>query len=251
MDQLTALQLIIYALANFGAAILSGIAGGGGGFINVPLLIFLGLSPAQAVATGKIPGLAVSLGSLGGLKGTQPKSKKQLVAIMAVALIIGLIAPLFITRLGSDIYRYILAGLLLAMIPVLIYKKIGLAGQNPSPSKQGLGYGLLILALGLQGIFGAGLGTLVNVVFMTFLGMTALEANLAKRYSQVILNSVIVLGVLLTGLIVWQVALVGIFSAGLGGYIGGKLAVKRGNSFVIGVFIILMLVSAIGLLLGW
>lgn len=251
IEHLSTLQLIVYLLASFMTAILSGIAGGGGGFINVPLLIFFGLSPAQAVATGKITGLSLSVGSLGGLKGTPLKSKRQLAVIIGLALAVGLVAPFFIKNLDNTLYRQILAVLLLAMIPVVLFKKLGRAEEEPSPGKQVVGYGLLIFALGLQGIFGAGMGTLVNVVLMAFLGMTALEANLTKRYSQVILNVAIVLGILLSNLIVWQIALAGILSSGAGGYVGGKIAVRKGNNFVLYVFAILMFISAVGLLLGW
>lgn len=80
--------------------------------------------------------------------------------------------------------------------------------------------------------------------------MSALQANVTKRYSQLILNTVIVLGLLGSGLIVWKVAVVGIISAGLGGFIGGKTAAKRGNGFVMTIFVVLMFVSALGLLFG-
>ncbi|HVI60560.1 MAG TPA: TSUP family transporter, partial [Candidatus Saccharimonadales bacterium] len=132
---MSSLQLIIYAAAAFGAAILSGIAGGGAGFINTPLLIFFGLSPAQAVATGKLTGLSLSVGSLGGLQSIPKKSKKELVAIMALAFVIGLAAPFVITNLDSAVYRRLLGILLLAMIPVLLFKKIGQVEQKSSRLK--------------------------------------------------------------------------------------------------------------------
>jgi uncharacterized membrane protein YfcA len=102
----------------------------------------------------------------------------------------------------------------------------------------------------LQGVFSGGLGTLVSVVLMSMLGMTATEANVTKRWSQLILNSTIVVGVLFSGLIVWQVLLVLIPLSILGGYLGGKIAVKKGNKFVLDVMIILMVISALLLIFG-
>lgn len=245
-----AVQFVVYFFVTFLTSILSGIAGGGGGFINTPLLIFFGLSPAQAVATGKLPGLSVSIASLGSMRNTRIKSRKELVAIIALALVIGLIAPILITNLDSELYRRLLAVILLIMIPVLIIKRVGHTEKHVTSVKKILGYVLLVPALCLQAVFSAGMGNLVNAVLMSYLGMSALEASITKRYSQVVLNVVIVLGVLFSSLIVWPLALIGILSSAIGGYIGGRMAVKQGDIFVMRIFIVLMFISAIGLLIG-
>jgi uncharacterized membrane protein YfcA len=250
MEHVSLWLLALYSIVCFGSSILSGIAGGGAGFITTPFLILLGLTPAQAIATGKVTGLSVSAASLTGLRGVAPTSKKLLISIMTLAFVIGIGAPLVITNLDSDTYRRILGVLLLAMIPVLLFKKIGHATHHPSRAKEIAGYALLAVTLGMQAVFSAGMGTLVNVVLMAFLGMNALEANITKRYSQVILNAVIVLGVLGSGLIVWQIAIAGVISGAAGGYIGGKIAVKKGNRFAVSVFVGLMFVSALALLFG-
>ncbi len=245
------LELACYAVVSFATAILSGIAGGGAGFINAPLLILFGLSPAQAVATGKLTGLSVALSSLSGLRGvTARQSKKQLAVIIGLALLVGLLAPLAITNLDSTLYRHILGVIMFAMIPVLLLKKLGHTATQPSTQRQAIGYGLLIPALLLQGIFGAGMGTLVNIVLMACMGMSALESSVAKRYSQAVLNIVIILGVFTSHLIVWQAALIGIVTSALGGYIGTRLAVRRGNALVAGTLITLTFASAIFLLVS-
>lgn len=51
---------------------------------------------------------------------------------------------------------------------------------------------------------------MVNIALM---GMTALEANLTKRWPQLILNTAIIFGVVGSGLILWHVAVVGVISA--------------------------------------
>lgn len=247
---LTNIDLVIYGVATFFTAIVSGIAGGGGGFVTTPLAIFLGLSPAQAVASGKIGGLAISVSSLQGMKGVKVKSKKQLAVIMVMAFVIGAAAPFFITRLDSELYRTILGVLILLMIPVIMFKKVGQSSHQPTSLQTALGYGSLVFAFALQAVFSGGMGSLVNLALMGFIGMTALEANVTKRYSQLILNSVIVIGVLFTGLIYWPIVLVGVVASYTGGFIGGKLAVKRGNKFVITVFVILMFGAAMELLFG-
>lgn len=244
-------RLAIYASASIVMSIFSGIAGGGGGFVMTPLQIFLGLTPAQAVSTGKIGGLMITIGSLGGMRSVSKKlSWRKIVPIMILAFVVGLAVPFVIRSLDSEVYRVTLGVILLLMVPVMLLKKIGIKPHVPSMGQKIAGGFLLTSALALQGAFSGGLGTLVNVVLMGMLGMTATEANVTKRWSQLILNTTVVVGVLFSGLIVWQVAAVGAITTFIGGYIGGKIAVKRGNQFVMNIMIILMIISALILIFG-
>lgn len=247
---ISGIELVVYSIASLLTSIAGGMSGGGGGFIMTPLLIFLGLSPAQAVATGKISGLAVTLGSLQGLKAHKVKDKRLVYIVCALAFIVGLLAPFAITNLNSDLYRRLLGVILLLMIPVLSLHKPGSQHRELSKGRQAFGFVTLILALGLQAVFSGGLGTLVVIVLMTLMGLSPLDANVTKRMSQVLLNSVIVLGVLGSGLIVWKVAAVGVVTCLLGGLIGSRIAVKRGDEFVKRILIIFVCIAALELLFG-
>lgn len=250
MEAISHIDWVIYGAAVFITAIFSGIAGAGGGFIMTPLLIFLGATSAQAVSTGKFSGLAVSIGSLSGLRKVKIHSKRTVLVIVAMALIAGLLAPFVIVNLDNEVYKTLLGILLLVMIPVLYIKKVGQRMTKPGSKKRFLGYALVGLSLWLQGVFSGGVGTFVNVALMGFLGMTALEANVVKRYSQLILNSVILLAVFYTGLVIWPIAIIGSVMALIGGYIGGKLAFKSGDIFVMNIFMIFMLISGVALIIG-
>jgi uncharacterized membrane protein YfcA len=232
-------------------AVFSGIAGGGAGFVTTPLQILLGLTPAQAVSTGKLTGLGIVVDSLRGMHERKGRvSKRRVLQVMVLVLGIGLLAPFVIRSLDAQFYRILLGVVILLMVPVVIIKKVGQFAHQPSRNKRFLGAGLLAVALLLQGIFGGGLGTLVNVVLMGLLGMTATDANITKRWSQLILNVTIVIGVVLSHLIVWQLVLVGMPVTLIGGYLGGKLAVRNGNQFVINVMVTLMVISGLALIFG-
>lgn len=244
-------ELVLFAFAGFGMAILSGIAGAGGGFIMTPLGIFLGLTPAQSVSTGKFSGLSVTIGSLFGMKDARKRvSWSRIVPIMILSFIVGLAVPFVIKSLDADVYRKTLGVILLLMIPIMIFKKVGINPGDPRPWQRILGGGLLTLALILQGVFSGGLGTLVNVVLMSMMGMTAVEANITKRWSQLILNVTVIAGVIGSGLVLWNVAAVGVCSTFFGSVIGGKMAVKKGDAFIMRIMISLMFISAIGLLVA-
>jgi uncharacterized protein len=243
-------QLAIYGVGGFAMAVLSGIAGMGAGFLTVPLAILLGLSPAQAVASGKFNGLGVAIGSLSGMGETSESvSKRRVIPVMVLAFAVGLLAPFIIKSLESDFYRITLGLLLLAMVPFVIYTKVGLRSYHPARWQKYTGGVLLTLTLGLQAVFSGGIGALVNLVLMGMLGMNALEANVTKRWSQLILNTTIVVGLLSSGLILWQVAAVGFACTFVGSFIGGHLAATRGNRFIMHVMAFLMITAGLGLLL--
>jgi len=216
-----------------------------------PLLIFLGFSPAQAISTGKINGLAITLGSLAGMRSEHGiLSRRKVAPVMILALAVGLLVPFVIRGLESDFYRVLLGVFLLLMIPVMVLKKIGVRPHRPTTAQKIGGGVLLTAALFLQGAFAGGLGTLVNVVLMGMLGMSATEANMTKRWSQLVLNVTVVIGVLASGLIVWYLLIVAVPTTLIGGYIGGHLAVKKGDQFVVNVMVALMAVSALWLIFG-
>jgi uncharacterized membrane protein YfcA len=243
--------LVLYGIAGFFMSILSGIAGAGGGFVMTPLGILLGLTPAQAVSSGKFSGLSITIGSLFGMKKAHGRvSKARVIPIMILAFIVGLAVPFVIKTLDSEVYRVTLGIILLLMIPVMIIKKVGIKSHQTSKWQKALGGGLLTLALVLQGVFSGGLGTLVNIVLMSMLGMTAIEANITKRWSQLILNVTIIIGVLWSGLLVWPVVAVGVTSTFFGSMLGGKIAVDRGDALILRVMIGLMFISAIALIAG-
>ncbi len=244
-------ELFIFGVAGFVTSILSGITGGGGGFIMTPLGIFFGLSPAQAVSTGKFSGLSVTIGSLFGMRKAHGRvSKNRIIPVMVLAFLVGLIVPFVIKTLDNDVYMVALGIIFILMIPIMIIKKVGIVPRKPDLKRRILGGGQLTLALLLQGVFSGGLGTLVNVALMSMMGMTALEANITKRWSQLILNITIIVGVIGAGLIVWQVMLVGIFSTFFGSILGGRMAVNKGDEFIMKVMVALMFISGVALIVG-
>lgn len=244
------LSLALYGFVCLFVSFFSGAAGAGGGFIVTPLAIILGLTPAQAVATGKVSGFSLSVAAVSGMKRKPQRSKRLIIVICLLALVTGLIAPRIIVQIDNDTYRTIIGTLLLLLIPLLIWKSVGLKNNVKSRKREILGLLVLEFFLLIQGVFSTGLGTFVSITLMTLFGMDAIDANVTKRISQITLNAVITLGLIGTGLIVWKVAIAASICSVAGGYLGGKTAIKKGNSFVMAVFIIMMFLSGVFLLVG-
>lgn len=244
-------ELAVYAVTALIVSVLSAIAGSGGGFVLTPLAILFGLSPAQAVSTGKLLGLTVAAGSLAGMGEVRYSvSKRRVIPVLILALVIGLIAPFIIRSLRSDVYLVVLGVILLLMAPMVVFKKVGLERKDTKRPHRVAGGFLLSLAMMLQAVFGGGLDSLVNIVLMSMMGMDATEANVTKRWAQIVMCLAIIFSLIGSGLIVWQLAMAGMCGSLLGSFVGGRLAIKRGNAFIMHVSVVLMVISGITLILS-
>lgn len=242
-------KLIIVGVVGFLLAIVSGIAGGGGGIIMTPMLILLGLSPAQAISTGKLAGLSMAVGSLTGMKAKGKFNKKITLVMIVLSVVIGMVSARLIVNIDEGIYMKVIGVLLILIAPLLYIKKIGHSSQDTSGTKKVLGWLGITVFLVLQGVFSSGLGILVNVAMMAGLGMSVIESNVTRRITQLVMNSVIIVGVFGSGLIVWSVAFVCIFVNLIGSTIGGRIAVKKGDAFVSHALVVLTIVSGVALLI--
>lgn len=241
-------KIIVLGTVSFLTSLLSAIGGGGGGFIMTPFYIFMGLPPQNAIATGKIGGLGTTLGSLNGLFSAKVHRWNIVIPVMLLAALAGILSPIAITHLDNDLYRKLIGILLIALIPIMVIKKIGVVQKVPTKIGKLIGGPILFLTLILQGIFSSGMGTLVVISLMSFFGLRALEANITKRFAQILLNGIIVISLLGSNLIIWKVALVVFATNYVGGHLGSKLAVKKGDQFIMQIFIVLMFFSALGLI---
>jgi uncharacterized membrane protein YfcA len=243
-------QLLLYGVVCFGVSVLCGIAGTGGVFVMMPLAVFLGLTPAQAAATGKIPALSVALGSLSGLRGHSRISHWRVLPLIVLALLVGLLTPLCIKVLDQAAFRIFFGLLLLILVPVVLHKRVGVKPSKPSRWQRGTGVMLLSGTLLFQGALSGGLGTLVNVLLVGMLGMTPREANVTKRWSLLVLNITVIAMVFSSGMIDWQLAAVGAVTGFAGSYIGGHIGLHKGDAFVMHVTVFLMAVGGVELLIS-
>lgn len=77
---------VLIFLVAFVASVLSGIAGGGMGFVTTPFWLVLGMSPAQGGATGAFMATGMSISSVMAFRTSEhfPKDKKLLGVLLVV-----------------------------------------------------------------------------------------------------------------------------------------------------------------------
>lgn len=240
--------VVLTFFVGFAASMLSGMSGGGGGFIMIPYLIFIGLPPANAIATAKMGGIGVVVGALSVFKGQGLVRKKLVVPLMAITFVCSLVSAWLIPRIDPDLFANIIGLALIALTPTLFIKKASLRPGARTTPWIVAGFVLYTVFSFLQTLIGSGIGTILLVVLMLLFGLNALESNATKRVAQSVQAVVLFVLLALQGLVVWAYGFAGLVGSLIGSRIGARLAIKKGETLVRAALAFAMATSGIALL---
>ena len=259
--------LLLTVLVSAGASVISGIAGGGSGFIIAPFFILMGLHPALATATAKMNEVGVNISSVmamriirrramateTGLVVAMPSSDRSdrqsfLATLFVITMVNVSLAAWFIPRLQAEGAQYIIGGLLLLMIPTLfLNKKMFKAGYRSKQWQKG-GYILYSIVSFFQALFGMGIGMFVSMVLMYMFGIPLIHANDLKRRLMMAQSVVLLILLLAQDAVAIHLGVAALFGALVGAQLGTRIGVKKGHDFIKKIMAIVMFASAIALL---
>ena len=225
-------HLILLLAAAFVAGALNAVAGGGS-FLTLPALVFVGMPPVVANATGTVallPGYVS--GALGFREDLQAPPGLSLRTLTVLSLVGGAIgaALLLVTddKTFSKVVPWLLllATVLFALGPILLRRLKGSAGEGTQGARASAGKsaaGMLAVSI-YGGYFNGGLGILLLALF-GLLGQTKLNAmNGMKNVVSALLTAIAVAIYAWGGVVAWPQALVMMVAATAGGYFGARLA---------------------------
>ena len=246
MDPITLILVFIVGLTS---AFIGGLAGGGGGLISIPALIFLGLPANVAVATnrfGVIGGISSMIYKFGKAKMILYNHAIPFIILSAIGSYIG---ANILLQIDVDLLTRLIGGFLLIMLPLIFIKKDwGLARRIVDKKWIWTGYAAYFLIGIYDGFLGAGAGIIVTYLFVMVLGLTMIEANALDKLAYIINPIISVIIFAINGLIHYESGIVLIIGAVLGGYLGAHTAIKKGNYIVKLSFSVIVVASAIKLL---
>ena len=229
MENLGHLALLLAAA--FTAGTLNAVAGGGS-FLTLPALVFTGVPPVIANATGTVallPGyIAGAWGFKDDMQSPPGLSMKQVVALSLIGGSAGAALLLFTP---DATFRKVVPWLLLAATAMFAFGpqlRAWASGKNAdhaATSAAKATAGMLIVAI-YGGYFNGGLGILLLALF-GLLGQTSLNAmNGMKNLVSALLTAIAVVIYAVGGIVEWKLALVMMAAATLGGYLGARVARK-------------------------
>jgi hypothetical protein len=233
------------------ASIVSGIAGGGGGMLVAPLFILLGWPAQVAIATAKVGGVGVTIGSLLKFRGTGYIQKKYVLPLAALAMIAGVIGSYLLLYISEEVATKLVGLMMLAALPFFFLKKdIGLVRASTTPLKVGVGYTLFFIVLVLQAAFSGGIGMLLPLIMASLFGLTMLESAATRRVAGLIGAATGISIFALNDVIAYDHGIALFFGTVIGGWIGTHIAIKKGNGFVKGALSVVLVLMSAQLLFG-
>lgn len=92
-------------------------SGGGAGFFAIPYFIFIGLTPQEAVATGKMGGLGAATGAVTAFRGKGLVHRRFIVPFLVITTICALFSAWLMPRLDASLFQSIIGVTLLLLAP--------------------------------------------------------------------------------------------------------------------------------------
>jgi len=219
-------EIALLLTAAFAAGALNAVAGGGS-FLTLPALVFTGVPPVVANATGTVALLPGYMAGAWGFKDdTAPPPGLSMRLLVTLSLIGGAAGAALLLVTPDATFRLVVPWLLLVATALFAFGpalRKRLAGGKPSTPKATVSV-LVVAAYG--GYFNGGLGILLLALF-GLLGQTNLHAmNGLKNWVSALLTAIAVAIYAAGGVVLWQEALMMMVAATAGGYGGARVARK-------------------------
>lgn len=254
LEALGPLTLVLIIVAGFSAGWVDAVVGGGG-LIQLPALLALpGIAPVQALATNKMGSVfGTTTSALTYARRVRPDLRTA-IPMALVALLGAFGGAALASTLPARVFKPIILAAIIAVALFTAlrpqtgqYTQLRLKGRRHLAAACGLG-----LAIGFyDGLIGPGTGSFLVIALVSGMGYAFLEAsakakivNMATNIGALVLFSVFAP----QGTLLWGTGLVLGASNMLGGYVGARMAVARGNRFIRWVF--LAVVAALAVKLG-
>ncbi|QKF67726.1 sulfite exporter TauE/SafE family protein [Arcobacter venerupis] len=227
---ITLFWVITFIVVGFFAGYIDSIAGGGG-MIQVPILLLSGISPLNVLASNKMASL------VGVLMATikYALSKKISWKVVSIAMIPCLLASYIGSRLVMFVSDDIIKWAIILAIPVamiFLFKK----SKKIIEEKTELNNKNIILATApigfYDGLIGPGTGTYMTISMKKYLHLDYLVSTASTKPLNFATNLGSAIAFIMAGKVLWGVAIVLGLANVAGSYVGSHYAIKGGEEFI-------------------
>ena len=222
----------LLVLAGIVAGALNVIAGGGS-FLTLPILIFMGLPASVANGTNRVGIFIQNVGAVWGFHRNRLMDWKSILWAALPASLGAVAGTVLALSIGDAAFRKMLAFLMIAVTLWTLWDPLGEKGEE----SRGRGVRLPALAFGffLTGVYGgfvqAGVGFLV-LAATTMAGLDLVRGNAVKVLS-ILAFTVVSLAIFVSqGKVLWLPGLVLAVGTFVGGQLGVRFTVLKGHAWV-------------------
>ncbi|WP_449407632.1 sulfite exporter TauE/SafE family protein [Microbacterium maritypicum] len=243
LEQLTWGTLILVVVAAFAAGWIDAVVGGGG-LLQLPALLLIpGISPIQALATNKLASVfGTATSSVTYYRRAKPDIRTAL-PMAGVALAGSFGGAAVATVLPAAAFKPIIVVALLAVALFTAFRpQMGAATRlRFSGHKHYITAGVAGLVIGFyDGLIGPGTGTFLVISLVALLGYDFLQASAKAKIVNLATNTGALLLFIPHGAVLWLLG--GILAAAnvAGSYLGSRMAISRGATFIRVVFLLVV-----------
>lgn len=227
---------VVVCIAAFVAGFIDAIVGGGG-LVQTPVLFmsFPQLPVASLLGTTKLPSFSGTSVSLYQYSKHVSIQWRLVLWIALAAFLASMLGSRTVTMVSNDTFKPII---LIALIIVAIYtytkKNFGQHENKELTFAQGLMRGIISgLIIGFyDGFIGPGTGSFLVLIFIGLLGHDFMHASAHAKTVNLATNSASIIYFASTGNIVYELAIPMAACNMLGGWVGTRFALLKGNAFI-------------------
>lgn len=237
--------LAILCLAAFTAGFVDAIVGGGG-LIQLPIaLVLLPSFPvASVVGSLKIPSFSGTAFAAVQYIRKVKLQWKLLLMMMLLATLSAFVGSSLLTKVHNDFMKPILL-VVLSLVAVYSYTKKNFGQHVSKELSKGriVNYAIIIsIIIGFyDGFIGPGTGSFLILAFITIIGIDFLHASANAKMVNLATNAGSIVLFLIKGTIIWSIAIPMAICNAIGGIVGAKLAINKGNKFIRVFFLIVVI----------
>ena len=231
----------MFLAAAIGGAINS--VAGGGTLLTFPALVGLGVPPVLANATSTVALWPGSVGSMWAYRGELSGTRAWLVSLTVPGVTGGGLGALLLLHTSPDRFDAIVPFLVLGATVLFLLQRpltrllspTAAEFSEPQPTLPRPPWWIVPTQLGIAvygGYFGAGIGILM-LAALGAMGLTSIHRmNGLKNWGAMCINAVAAFTFIVSGAVIWPVALAMAAGGLAGGYGGARLALRAGQLWV-------------------
>ncbi len=244
LENITTMWIVIFIITGFIAGYIDSIAGGGG-MIQVPILLYSGIPPVFVLATNKMASL------FGTLMATIKYflSKKISLKVVSIAIVPCLLASYIGSKLVMYISDYIIQWAILIAIPIALFFLLKRSKDIKEENTKLTNKNIILATLPIgfyDGILGPGTGTYMTISMKRFLHLDYIIATASTKPLNLATNIGSAIAFVMAGKVLWMIAIPMAVANMIGSYVGTHFAIKGGERFIkkVLIFVLLFMLSA-------
>jgi len=234
---------------------IAGVAGfidaiaGGGGLLVLPVLLWTGLTPAQALATNKLQAVFGSFSATIRFIRQGTIDLRLMIRAILFAFAGSACGTICIQLLHSDALEKLIPILLISFALYFLFSpRVGDKDAKPRISLRLFSFIFAFIIGFYDGFFGPGTGSFFAMAFVMLLGYNLIKATAHAKLLNFTSNLAALIFFILGGQVVWKVGLVMAIGQFIGGHIGAHMVLRHGSSLIRPLLVIISLSITLKLL---